>query len=80
MTLKDNVIITESKKRFLIIETVEYENRKFAFLVNDKNNLDTMFIEILDDGKSIKTIVPEFFEGIIYPLFNEKFLDRNNTN
>jgi len=80
MILENNVIITESKKRYLIIETVEYETRIFAFLVNDKNDLDTMFVEILDEGKLIKTIVPEFFEGIIYPLFNEKFLKKNNID
>jgi len=39
-----------------------------------------MFVEILDEGKLIKTIVPEFFEGIIYPLFNEKFLKKNNID
>lgn len=78
MDLENKVIVTDEGTRYLIIETVEYENRKFAYLANDKNELETMFVEITDNGISIKTIVPEFFEGIIFPLFQEKFLKKQN--
>lgn len=78
MILENKVIITDDKKRYLLIETVEYENRIFAYLVNDKNELETMFVEITDNASSIKTIVPEFFEGIIFPLFQQKFLEKEN--
>lgn len=78
MDLENKVIVTDEGTRYLIIETVEYENRKFAYLVNDKNELETMFVEIADNGNSVKTIVPEFFEGIIFPLFQEKFLKKQN--
>ena len=71
----DNKVFTIENKKYLVIETVVFDNKNYVFLVNRENELDSMFREILnEDGNMIvKNIDPAIFNNKIYPMFLEKF-------
>jgi len=70
MNLDDKVIVLEDKK-YLVIEDVDFDNKKYLYLVNDADEGDTTFVEL--DGNNIFTIDPDLFMSEILPLFEEKF-------
>ena len=70
----ENKILTVNGQKYLVMETVEYNNKKYAYLINKNNELDAMFREVIvDNGLKLSNIDSDFFEKQIYPLFVEKF-------
>ena len=72
MILED-MIITVEDKRYIVIENVNYENKNYVYLVNETDQLDTIFQEIDLENKNLKPIETGLFVNIIFPLFKEKF-------
>ncbi len=70
MNLDDKVLVLNDKK-YLVIEDVEYENKKYLYLVNDNDEKDTTFVEL--EGNNLYTIDPDLFLSKILPLFEKKF-------
>jgi hypothetical protein len=68
--------ITMNGKEYIVIEQINYENGIYVYLVNDKDDTDTMFAEI--KGNDVVMINPELFEKKLLPMFLEKI--GKNTN
>ncbi len=71
MDFNDKVITLGNGKSYLVIDTVIYENKTYAYLVNKFDELDSMFREISSMG--LNEIDKDLFSQKIYPLFIEKF-------
>ena len=52
---------------YIVIKQVNYNNKNYVYLVNDKDKTDTMFGEIKND--EVFMIEPKLFQEIIFPLF-----------
>ncbi len=67
----ENKVLTIDGNNYLVIETIETDNRVFALLTNDNDDSDSSFVEILEENSSIevKAIDGDFFEEKIFPLF-----------
>ena len=59
---------------YIVIEQVDYDNHTYLFLLNDNDELDSMFCEV--NGKDVLMIEPELFKNKIFPLFIKKFTDK----
>jgi hypothetical protein len=68
--MEDKKVVVIDDKRYLIIETVEYNNSRYAYLINSDDDEDTMFVELREN--SIVDIPKDLFAGEILPLFAEK--------
>ena len=71
MDLENKAVVSEDGTRYIVIEYVEHKGRYFAYLQNSDDEKDTKFVELI--GEEISDIVPEYFEGVVMPLFVEKF-------
>lgn len=71
----ENKCITIEKEVYEIIEHVTYNDRMFAYLVNRNSEIDSMFKELVPNGKSFDCldIEPELFKSVIINLFVQKF-------
>lgn len=73
MNIDDKVLIVDNKE-YIVVETVEYEGKLYAYLVNNANAIDSIFKEvILNDDMKLLSIDKSLFLEKIYPLFLEKF-------
>jgi len=73
MDIDDKVLVVNNVE-YIVVETVDAENKKYAYLVNAKDETDTIFREvILSGGLRVVPIEKEIFKQKIYPLFIEKF-------
>lgn len=66
--------LTINGKNYIVIEQVDYDNHTYLFLLNDNDELDSMFCEV--NGKDVLMIEPELFKNKIFPLFIKKFTDK----
>ena len=66
--------LTINGKNYIVIEQVDYDNHTYLFLLNDNDELDSMFCEV--NGKDVLLIEPELFKNKIFPLFIKKFTDK----
>ena len=66
--------LTINGKNYIVIEQVDYDNHTYLFLLNDNDELDSMFCEV--NGKDVLMIEPELFKNKIFPLFIKKFIDK----
>ena len=74
MDLKNKVITLKNGKEYLVIEQVIFGGYTYAYLVNDADELDTMFCEIAEDGKiNMDVKNTSYFKYKVFPLFVEKF-------
>lgn len=70
----NNKVLTIDDKKYLVIETVEFEDKQYVYLLNKNDALDSMFREFFfEENYGLKKIDPKLFEEKIYPLFIEKF-------
>jgi len=73
MSIEDKVL-TVNNKDYIVIETVQFEGRIYAYLVNNANVSDSIFKEIVvDNDMKLLSIEKTLFSEKIYPLFLEKF-------
>lgn len=76
MNFKDKIITLENNKKYLVLDIVEYEDRKYIFLINNEDETDSIFREVLaGDNLKLKEIDQELFKNKIFPLFLNKFKD-----
>ncbi len=74
MDFENKIITLDNGKSYMVIDTVVYENKTYAYLVNKFDELDSMFREIVSgDNLSLNMIEKDLFSQKIYPLFIEKF-------
>ncbi len=66
--------LTINGKNYIVIEQVDYDNHTYLFLLNDNDELDSMFCEV--NGKDVLLIEPELFKNKIFPLFIKKFIGK----
>ncbi len=66
--------LTINGKNYIVIEQLDYDNHTYLFLLNDNDELDSMFCEV--NGKDVLMIEPELFKNKIFPLFIKKFTDK----
>ncbi len=71
MDLENKAVVSNDGIRYIVIDYVEHKGRIFAYLQNSDDETDTKFVELI--GDEIDDIVPEYFEGVVMPLFVEKF-------
>ena len=71
MDLENKAVVSEEGIRYIVVDHVEHKGRYFAYLQNSDDETDTKFVELI--GDEICDIVPEYFEGVVMPLFVEKF-------
>jgi len=73
MNIDDKVLIVDNKE-YIVVETVEYEGKLYAYLVNNANVIDSIFKEVIfNDDMKLLSIDKSLFLEKIYPLFLEKF-------
>lgn len=74
MNYKDKVITLDSGKEYLVIEQINVNGKIYVYLVNNNNELDTMFCIIDEEGliEKVDRDSLEFREKV-YSLFVEKF-------
>ena len=74
MNIEDKVL-TINNNEYIVIDTIDLDNKKYAYLVNTANELDSMFKEIIinEEEMRIESIDKDLFTNKIYPLFIEKF-------
>ena len=70
MSYLNKVITINDNIKYLVIVEVEFENHKYLYIVNEEDEKESRFVEIVDG--EIKTIDPTLFQKQIYPLFIEK--------
>ena len=76
MDLDKKAITMKDGREYLIIEYVTYEGKTYVYLVNDKDDNDSVFRElILGDSMNLAPIDPYLFENKIYPLFIKKLAE-----
>ena len=68
----DDMMLTIDNKKYIVMENVEFEDKKYVYLVNQDDLLDTLFQEIDLDNQNLKPIETELFTNKIFPLFKEK--------
>jgi len=73
----DNMVFEKDSNRYLVIETVVYDGKTYAYLVNSSDELDSMFREVVIDNNQakLKIIDKEMFSKKISVLFMEKILN-----
>ena len=70
----DNMTLTVNNKKYIVMENVSLDEKQYVYLVNQEDQLDTMFQEInLEGEQTLKPIETEIFVNKIFPLFLEKF-------
>ena len=74
MNYKDKVITLDSGNEYLVIEQINVNGKIYVYLVNNNNELDTMFCIIDEEGliEKVDRDSLEFREKV-YSLFVEKF-------
>ena len=74
MNIEDK-ILTINNNEYIVIDTIDLDNKKYAYLVNTANELDSMFKEVIinEEEMHIESIDKDLFTNKIYPLFIEKF-------
>lgn len=74
MNIDDKLLTLNNGKGYIVIETLDYEGKKYAYLANKDNQLDTMFVEVLtENGMMVKEIDKNYLQEKLLPLFFEKF-------
>jgi len=74
MDLSDKIITLENNKKYIVIEIVEYNGDKYIYLVNEKEEIDSIFRKLTYNGiLQLEEIEQNLFIEKIYPLFLEKF-------
>lgn len=71
MSYLNKVITINDNIRYLVIEEVELDNHLYLYIVNENDENDSRFVEIING--EIKMIDPVLFQEKVYPLFIEKF-------
>ena len=69
-----NKCLTVNGKNYIVIEQIDYKNHTYLYLLNDNDELDSMFCEV--KGKEVLMIDPELFKDKIFPMFIKKFADK----
>ena len=71
MEYEGKVLVDADNTEFLIIETVEINGKTYAYIVDKKDETNTRFVELYDDGYSVvnseillNTVMPEFAKQI----------------
>ena len=73
MKLDDKVLTLDNGKSYIVMETLEFENKNYAYLSECNNPVDTLFVEIVNnDGLSLKQIDQKFLTEKLMPVFMEK--------
>ncbi|MBQ6539223.1 MAG: hypothetical protein IJL76_02980 [Bacilli bacterium] len=75
--LNDKTFILDDNKRYAVIESITYENKIYAYLVNVDDEMDSMFKEIVTDNNelSLQDIDKNLFRDKILNVFLDKFKD-----
>lgn len=74
MNLTDKKFIMDNGQEYLTIETLEYDGKSYAYIVNKANPIDSLYVQVIFDGQmKVQTIDPDLFKEKIYPLFLDKF-------
>ena len=69
-----NKCLTVNGKNYIVIEQIDYKNHTYLYLLNDNDELDSMFCEV--NGKDVLMIDSELFKDKICPMFIKKFADK----
>lgn len=71
----DNKLFTLSNgKEYMVLESLDFEGIKYAYLSNVKNELDTIFVTVnVENGLRFEPVDKEDFSKNVLPLFLEKF-------
>ena len=72
MNFDKALIRTNDNQDYLVIEAVENAGKTYLYLVNNNDESDSMFVEATEE--SIKSIDPDLFNEVIFPLFAKKLL------
>lgn len=74
MNIDNKLFTLSSGKKYMVLESLEYEGKKYAYLSNKDNELDTKFVEVkFDNNVSFSEIEKKLLQEKILPLFLEKF-------
>jgi len=74
MNVDDKLFTLSNGKKYIVLESLEYEGKKYAYLSNKDNELDTMFVEFnFENGMMFKEVEKKYLQEKILPLFLEKF-------
>ena len=70
MDYSDKSITMKDGREYIVIEQVNLDGNTYLYIVNDKDDNDTRYVEIKDNN--ILKIDPKLFEEKVFPLFMEK--------
>ena len=74
MNIDDKLFTLSSGKKYMVIESLEYEGKKYAYLSNIDNEMDARFVEVtFQNNVSFSEIEKKLLQEKILPLFLEKF-------
>lgn len=74
MNFTDKTILNEDN-RYVVIEEVDFDGKKYVFISNPQDKNDSRFVEVeeVDGNVIMHPIDPSLFKENILPLFIEKF-------
>ena len=69
----ENKVLTIDDNNYLVVKTVELEEKIFALITNEKDETDSSFIEIYEENEniSIKAIDEDYFKEQVFLKFIE---------
>ena len=70
MDYSDKSITMKDGREYIVIEQVNLDGNTYLYIVNDKDDNDTRYVEMKDNN--ILKIDPKLFEEKVFPLFMEK--------
>lgn len=74
MNIDDKLFTLGNGKQYMVLESLDYEGTKYAYLSNKDNELEALLVKvIIDNGIKFEKIEPNFLNNKILPLFLEKF-------
>ena len=72
--LENKIFVLDNGEKYSVVETVSYNNKIYAYLVNINDEMDSMFKEvcILDNEINLEDIDKDLFKKNIVGLFIER--------
>lgn len=60
-----NRLLLENNLSYLIVVDCVYNEKKYAYLINEKDTTDIKIVELVDDSKVVVVDEPELIKNII---------------
>jgi len=74
MNIDDKVLTLSNDEKYMVIESLEHDNKKYAYIVNLDKQLDAKFIEVKNEnGLIVEEVEKQYLQEKILPLFLDKF-------